>query len=125
MIYQGLMLGAFVALFASHGLGFEFGGWVMIHGTTELFAVTLAGAAGFHIGWNLAFPGRLSRMDALVAAGRRAAVVMAGVVVMLAVAGLLEGFARQLIENTWIRYGIALSMFTARCVYFYLPVGEE
>jgi len=39
-------------------------------------------AAGFHIGWALAFPGQLSRMDALVASGRRAAVVMAGVVVI-------------------------------------------
>ena len=29
----------------------------MIHGTTELFAIVLAGAAGFRIGWASAFPG--------------------------------------------------------------------
>lgn len=125
MVYQGLMLGAFLALFFSHGLGIEFGGWVSIHGTTELFAVTLAGAAGFHIGWNLAFPGAQSRIDALVAAGRRAALVMAGVVLMLAVAGLLEGFARQLIDNTWIRYGVGFAMLAGWCTYFYFPVRNE
>ena len=65
MIYNGLMLGAFFAVFAEHGLGVEFAAWALIHGTTELFAVTLAGAAGFHIGWGLAFPGALSRLEAL------------------------------------------------------------
>jgi len=121
MIYQGLMLGAFVAVFATHGLGVEFGGWAAIHGTTEIFAVTLAGAAGFHIGWALAFPGSRSRLDALVDSGRRAALVMAGVVVMLAVAGLLEGFARQLVESTLWRYVIACAMLVLWCAYFYAP----
>ena len=76
-----------------HGLGVALGGWLFIHGVTELFAITLAGAAGFRIGWALAFPGEQSRIDALTR--RRAgiaATVMVGVVVMLVVAGLLEGF---------------------------------
>ena len=119
MIYNGLMLGAFFAVFAEHGLGLEFAGWALIHGTTELFAVTLAGAAGFHIGWKLAFPGALGRMQALTQAGRRAAVVMAGVVVMLAVAGLLEGFGRQLVDNTVLRFVIAGAMAAFWGTYFY------
>lgn len=121
MIYNGLMLGAFFSLFAQHGLGIEFIGWAMIHGTTELFAVTLAGAAGFRIGWTLAFPGARNRLEALAEAGRLAAIVMAGVVVMLAVAGLLEGFARQLIESTALRYAIAIATAIIWGMYFYLP----
>ena len=39
------------------GWRFEFGGWVLIHGVTELFAMMLAGAAGFRVGWAVAFPG--------------------------------------------------------------------
>ena len=42
MLSTGCMLGAFLALFAAHGLGIEAGGWLMIHGVTELFAITLA-----------------------------------------------------------------------------------
>ncbi|HEY9218373.1 MAG TPA: stage II sporulation protein M, partial [Phenylobacterium sp.] len=60
MLGNGLMLGAFLALYASHGLGVEAGGWLMIHGVTELFAITLAGAAGFTIGWAVVFPGELT-----------------------------------------------------------------
>jgi uncharacterized membrane protein SpoIIM required for sporulation len=94
LLYNGLMLGAFLALFVSRGLGEAAGGWLFIHGVTELFAITLAGAAGFRLGWALCFPGRQSRQAAMAEAGGNAAVVMAGVVIMLAVAGLLEGFAR-------------------------------
>ena len=121
MTYNGLMLGAFLSLFTQRGLGFEFGGWVLIHGVTELFAITLAGAAGFRIGWTLAFPGERSRLDALAEAGRKAAIVMAGVVVMLGCAGLLEGVARQLITDTFARYGIAAASAFVWLSYFYLP----
>ncbi|HKD24275.1 MAG TPA: stage II sporulation protein M, partial [Rhizomicrobium sp.] len=120
MIVNGATLGALLALYVEHGLGVEFGGWVMIHGVTELFAVTLAGAAGFKLGWALAFPGNRSRADALAAAGRTAALVMAGVVIMLAVAGLLEGFARQLITSTPIRYTIAIATGAFWLSFYYL-----
>lgn len=96
----------------------------MIHGTTELFAIILSGAAGFSIGWAVAFPGARTRVDAAADAGRRAATAMAGVVVMLFVAGLLEGFARQLVQPDVARYAIAVAMLTAWLTYFYWPRGR-
>jgi uncharacterized membrane protein SpoIIM required for sporulation len=125
MIYNGMMLGAFFVVFNDQGLGVEFGGWALIHGVTELFAVILAGAAGFRLGWVLAFPGRQSRLEALSRAGRDAAVVMAGVIVMLALAGLLEGFGRQLITSTWVRYVIAAASAAFWLFYFYRPEPEQ
>lgn len=121
VIYNGCMLGAFVALFASRGLGFELGGWLLIHGVTELFAVILAGAAGLRIGWAIAFPGALTRLAAAERAGRQGGVVMVGVVLMLFFAGLLEGFGRQLITNDFARYGIAATTAVLWGAYFYLP----
>jgi uncharacterized membrane protein SpoIIM required for sporulation len=121
VLYNGATLGAFVALFASRGLGVEAGGWLLIHGVTELFAVILAGAAGLHIGWAVAFPGERRRIDAAAEAGRTAATVMGGVVVMLFVAGLLEGFGRQLIGDTLARYGVALATAGVWAAYFYGP----
>ena len=118
---NGLTLGAFFALYASRGLGFQLGGWIFIHGVTELFAIILGGAAGFRIGWRVAFPGARSRIDAAAEAGRSAAPVVAGVVLMLVVAGLLEGFARQLITSDLIRYAIAISSLIIWTGYFYLP----
>ena len=118
---NGMVLGALFALYASRGLGFELGGWIFIHGVTELFAIMLGGAAGFRIGWRVAFPGEQSRIDAAADAGRSAAPVIAGVVLMLIVAGLLEGFARQLITNDLIRYAVAFSTLIIWTGYFYLP----
>ena len=99
----------------------ELGGWVIIHGTTELFAIVLAGAAGFRIGWSVVFPGERSRLAAAAASGRVAALVMAGVVAMLFVAGLLEGFGRQLITDDVARYAIGGAMLLFWCLYFYWP----
>ncbi len=123
--YNGCMLGAFFALYVQHGLGFQLGGWMMIHGVTEISAVTLAGAAGFKIGWTVAFPGRKTRVDALSDAGRQAATVMGGVVVMLVVAGLLEGFARQLVKDDLVRYAVALTSAVVWGAYFYAPRPKE
>jgi uncharacterized membrane protein SpoIIM required for sporulation len=121
MIYNGCSLGALLALFVSRGLGFQLGGWLFIHGATELFAVALAGASGFRMGWALAFPGERSRIDAARIAGRQGATLMFGVVIMLFVAGLLEGLGRQLIELDLARYAIAVSTLAGWCAYLYWP----
>lgn len=121
ILYTGAMLGAMLTLYFNHGLGFELIGWLMIHGVTELFAVILAGAGGLRIGWAAAFPGELSRLDAIAAAGRTAATAMAGVVVMLFFAGLLEGFGRQMITSDLARYLIAAGTGVLWLAYFYGP----
>ena len=121
ILYNGATLGAFFALFASRGLGFELGGWLLIHGVTELFAVILAGAAGLRIGWAVAFPGQRRRLDAAVEAGRTAGIAMGGVVVMLMFAGLLEGFGRQVIVDTGLRYAVAAATALIWGLYFYAP----
>ncbi len=121
IVHNGSMLGAFMALFESRGLGFEMGGWLIIHGTTELFAIVLAGAAGFRIGWSVVFPGEMTRIAAAARAGRAAAIVMGGVVVMLLCAGLLEGFGRQLVTDDLTRYAVGLSMLALWLGYFYIP----
>ncbi len=125
IIAQGCTLGAFLAVFISHGLGVEFGGWLLIHGVTELTAITLAGAAGLRIGWSLAFPGERGRLESVAAAGRTAATLMCGVLVMLFCAGLLEGFARQLVQITWVRYAIAAATGAAWFAYLYGPRPER
>jgi uncharacterized membrane protein SpoIIM required for sporulation len=117
----GCMLGAFVALFVTHGLGVEAGGWMMIHGVTEISAIILAGAAGFRIGTATAFPGDRTRLQSATAAGRQAGVVMAGVLVMLLCAGALEGIGRQTIQSTPIRYAVAGATALVWLTYLYLP----
>ena len=121
LVYNGAQLGAFLALFGSRGLAAQAAGWLMIHGVTELFAITLAGAAGLSMGWAVSFPGEQTRIDAAGRAGRRGAVVMGGVVVMLFFAALLEGFARQLVRADLARFAIAGLTAILWGGYFYWP----
>ena len=121
LIYNGVYLGSFYAVFWQKGLAYELTGWLFIHGVTELFAVILAGAAGFMIGGAVAFPGRKNRMQSMREAGESAAMVIIGAVIMLFLAALLEGFGRQLITSDIARYAIAGSSLVLWFSYFYLP----
>ena len=126
ILYNGLMLGAFFAVFAAKGLAFNLAGWLMIHGTTEIFAICISGAAGIRIGMAIAFPGRASRADAAVQAGRTAATAMGGTVIMLAAAGLLEGVGRQTILGDNLRWLIGSAVLVGWLAYFYaLPLRRR
>ena len=123
--YNGCSLGAMFAVFDARGLAVPFGGWIFVHGVTELFAIILAGAAGIRIGWAVAFPGSLSRLQAAERAGREGGIAMLGVVIMLFIAGLLEGFARQLVTQDGARYAIAATSALVWFSYFYIPRGRQ
>lgn len=120
LAYNGCVIGAYVALYWSKGLGYEFIGWLLIHGVTELSAIVLAGAAGFLIGSTLAFPGDKRRLDAMAEAGKKAGTIGMGMVIMLFVAAILEGFGRQLINSDTTRYMIAAVSALGWGVYFYV-----
>ncbi|WP_294235855.1 stage II sporulation protein M [uncultured Sphingomonas sp.] len=119
ILYNGLMLGAMIAVFADKGLGLNFVAWLAIHGTTELFAIMISGAAGMRIGTAIAFPGRRTRMAALVEEGRSSAIAVAGVVLMLAVAAILEGIGRQVVTRDAMRAGIGGVVLVAWLIYYY------
>lgn len=129
LIQNTATLGAMLWLYDGQGLLLDMVGWLSIHGTTELFAILLSGAAGLHVGRAMAFPGERSILDATAEAGQRAAVVMAGVVLMLVVAGMLEGLGRQLIDTTQGRLMVGGSMLAIWLAYFFayrrLPADSE
>jgi len=126
LVHNTAVLGAMLWLFAQSGLLLEFSAWLSVHGTTELFAILLAGAAGLHIGRSMAFPGDRTIMAAAAQSGRRAAIVMLGVVLMMVVAAFLESFARQLVVATPARLAIGGGMLALWLSYFFLlrrPAG--
>ncbi len=118
LVQNMAILGAMWWLYSNAGLSWEFAGWLGVHGTTELFAILLAGAAGIHVGRSMAFPGKRSIMSATAISGRRAAQVMAGVVMMLVVAAILEAFPRQLL-GMQDRLMIGGSMLALWLTYFF------
>jgi uncharacterized membrane protein SpoIIM required for sporulation/uncharacterized RDD family membrane protein YckC len=88
---NGLTIGAATGHFANMGLFGYLWTFVAGHGLLELFAIWVAGAAGFQLGLAVLNPGRLTRREALVVAGRRAIRLVGFAVVLLLIAGLVEG----------------------------------
>lgn len=119
LVHNMGVMGAMLWLYHGQGLTLDFAGWLAVHGTTEIFAILLAGGAGLHIGRSMAFPGKRSVMTAAAEAGQRASLVMAGVVLMLVAAAMLEAFARQLIDTTSGRFAVGGFMLVFWLTYFY------
>ena len=120
LVHNMAMLGAMLWLFNEAGLLVEFSAWLSVHGTTELFGILLAGAAGLHIGRSMAFPGNKSVLGAAATSGRRASVVMVGVVIMMVVAAFLEAFPRQLVAGHEARFVIGGVFLAFWLAYFFL-----
>ncbi|HUK11127.1 MAG TPA: stage II sporulation protein M [Stellaceae bacterium] len=118
LAYQGVILGAFLALHANRDLTIEFLGWISIHGVTELTAVILCGAGGLLIADKALFPGRYSRLESLAIHGRLAARLAIGAMLLFFVAGILEGGFRQLIQSTPARFAIGGLTALIWLVYF-------
>jgi uncharacterized membrane protein SpoIIM required for sporulation len=118
VVYQGLGLGAFIALHYDRGLLVDCLGWLSIHGTSELAALILLSAGGLVIADKLLFPGRYSRIENLALHGRQAALMAVGGVLMLFVAGILEGGFRQLVQSTPLRFAIGLSIGALWIAYY-------
>jgi uncharacterized membrane protein SpoIIM required for sporulation len=119
-VYQGLVLGAFIALHYNRDLTVDFLGWISIHGTTELGALILLAAGGLLIADKMLFPGRYARLDSLALHGRQAAQIAVGAILMLFVAAILEGGFRQLVASTPWRFAIGFAVGALWIAYFSL-----
>jgi len=99
-------------LFA-HGKGTLFFSLILPHGMLELSAVFLAAAAGLRLGWTVIDPGDRRRGQALAQEGRSAVTIAVGLVVVLAVSGVIEAFVTPSSLPTWARIGIGTIAVTA------------
>ena len=120
LVHNMALIGAMLWLFDEAGLLVEFSAWLSVHGTTELFGILLSGAAGLHIGRSMAFPGSRTVLESATISGRRSAVVMIGVVIMMVVAALLEAFPRQLVAGNESRFLIGGTFLAFWLAYFFL-----
>lgn len=92
MCFNGLLMGVIGSACQRGGLGLSLWSFVAPHGALELPAIFIAGGAGLVLAQGVLVPGLLSRRDALAAAGGRAIRLLLGVIPMLVIAGLIEGF---------------------------------
>ncbi len=92
LFYNGLLMGAIATLVSQNNLAYPFWAFVFPHGALELPAIFLAGAAGLLIAKALLFPGQYRRVDALKVYGFQSAQLVFGIIPLLIIAGIIEGF---------------------------------
>ncbi|NMR20789.1 stage II sporulation protein M [Cellulomonas fimi] len=92
LVNNAVFVGATGGMMAASGRLDVFLSLIAPHGLLELTAVFVAGAAGLRIFWTLVDPGHRPRSQALAEAGRALFTVALGLVLVLAVSGLIEGF---------------------------------
>jgi len=118
MLFNGLLIGAIAALVAQNNLAFPFWAFVLPHGALELPAIFLAGGAGFLIARALLFPGAYRRSDAFKLYGVQAAQLVFGIVPLLVIAGMIEGFfSPNPAVPDLIKYITGIGLFTGLIVY--------
>ena len=117
LVFNGANLGVALGLFAAAGEQPKFWGLILPHGLLELTAVVIAGAAGLRLGWAIIAPGDRRRTEALADAGRRAVVIILGLVAAFITAGIIEGFVTGSSLPTAVRVGIGVTVEAAFLTY--------
>ena len=93
------MVGVFDQFFAVRGLGAQFFLVVFVHGTLELTALIIAGAAGVVLGKSFLFPGTIRRIDAFKQGAKDGVKLMIGLIPVFALAAFFEGFITRLYND--------------------------
>jgi uncharacterized membrane protein SpoIIM required for sporulation len=96
----------------------------MPHGATELLAICLAGAAGYILAGAIVAPGQLRRSSALKQVGDDALTIELGCMVMLVIAGFIEGFVAPSAIDYPSRVSVLALSLALWAVYF-LGAGRD
>ncbi|NEO78419.1 stage II sporulation protein M [Moorena sp. SIO4G3] len=118
MAFNGILIGAIGTLVGQNNLAYPFWAFVFPHGSLELPAIFFAGGAGLLIGRAILFPGQYRRVDALKFYGSQAAQLMFGIVPMLIIAGIIEGFfSPSPLVPSFLKYLVGIGLFSLLVIY--------
>lgn len=123
MLYNGVMVGAFQYFFVEQGVFWESFLTIWIHGTLEISAIIIAGAAGLVAGSGLLFPGTYRRVQAFQITMRRGLKIFIGIVPIIVLAGFFESFLTRYTETPDVIRAafICTSLFFVLWYFVWLP----
>ena len=102
---NGIMLGSFQYFFFSKGLGFQSVLVIWIHGTLEISAIVLAGAAGLILGNSFLFPKTYTRMASIQKGAKDGLKIVIGLIPIFIVAAFFESVVTR---HTEMPLGLSL-----------------
>ncbi len=122
LLRNGIMIGAFQFLFYREGVLWESVRGIWIHGSMEIFAIVIEGAAGLILGASILFPKTYSRLTSFKTGMKDGVKVVISTFPFTIAAGLLEGYVTRYSNSmpNWLSVGIIL--ITLGIISFYYLV---
>lgn len=121
MLKNGVMLGTFHSFLAEQGFLLDSIATIWVHGTYEIFAITIAGGAGIVIGNSIIFPKTYSRVESFRRGAVRGSKMVIGLIPVFVVAGFLEGFVTRYTQAPYfVRFAIILFSLISIVFYFFI-----
>jgi uncharacterized membrane protein SpoIIM required for sporulation len=102
--WNGILLGVIGTACHQAHMSVKLWSFVAPHGSLELPAIVISGGAGLRLAWGLLLPGIYRRGHSLSLGGAEAVRLVSGVIPMLVVAGVLEGFFSPSDAPIWLKF---------------------
>lgn len=117
LLQNGFILGSLTGLIYLKGNPHIYWSLILPHGVLELTAIFISGACGFILAKSLLIPGKYSRKHAIIKGAKEATSLIMGVVFMLAIAGVIEGFFTPLAISPYIKHLFSFASFLLIIIY--------
>jgi uncharacterized membrane protein SpoIIM required for sporulation len=119
---NGMMLGVIGAACHHYDMSLALWSFVAPHGSLELPAILIAGGAGFRLGHAMLFPGALRWRESVARGGIEATQLVSGIIPLLVIAGLLEGFFSPSHAPVWLKFTVGGLLFALLNLWLFRPV---
>ena len=125
LAFNGVHIGVIAGLCHVHGLALPLWEFVSPHGYIELTTIFIAGGAGLKMGYALIAPTQFTRKQALTDAAKIAVQLIGGCVVLLIIAGVIEGFVSPSSLPPIVKIGFGFSTGVLLFCYLFLMRGPN
>jgi len=120
MIFNGVLIGVVAVACDRAGLGLSLWSFIAPHGALELPAIFIAGGAGLLVAKGMLSPGFLTRRESLTEAAALGIRLLLGVIPMLVVAGIIEGFVSPSDIPLTMKFALGATMLILLGGYLFL-----
>lgn len=122
LVQNGMHLGTVFGVCQQYGMAGKLLAFVAGHGVIELSAIFISGGAGLMMARAMLFPGLYRRLDALRLVAPSAMGMFAGCVMLLLVAGMIEGFVSPRTDiQPETKYLVSLATALILLLYIFAP----
>jgi len=118
---NGMELGVIGAACHHYGMSLQLWSFVAAHGSLELPSIVIAGGAGLRLGYAMLFPAGYRWKDSVARGGIEATRLVSGIIPLLVIAGILEGFFSPSHAPMPLKFIVGGMLFTLLNLWLFRP----